>query len=154
MARNKIIKWGIIGLGNIAHKFAADLQLSDNAILRAVASRSIEKAEVFGDTFGAIDRYGSYEELAASPEVDVIYVATPHVFHFEITMMCLKHGKSVLCEKPMGMNVRQVKAMMKEAKRRKLFLMEGLWTRFIPATEKVLELIAADAIGEVKFIRA
>jgi predicted dehydrogenase len=153
MVHNKV-RWGLIGLGKIAHKFAEDLQLSENTILQAVGSRSLEKAEVFGDTFGAIDRYGSYEELAASADVDVIYVATPHVFHFEITMMCLKHGKAVLCEKPLGMNNTQVEAMMNEAKRSKLFLMEGLWTRFIPATEKVLELIETDAIGEVKFIRA
>ena len=153
MVHNKV-RWGLIGLGKIAHKFAEDLQLSENTILQAVGSRSLEKAEVFCDTFGAIDRYGSYEELAASADVDVIYVASPHVFHFEITMMCLKHGKAVLCEKPLGMNNTQVEAMMNEAKRSKLFLMEGLWTRFIPATEKVLELIETDAIGEVKFIRA
>lgn len=153
MILNKV-KWGIIGLGKIAHKFAADLQLSENITLQGVASRSLDKARVFADTFGASNSYGSYEELAASPEIDVIYIATPHVFHFELTMMCLKHGKSVLCEKPMGMNAEQVKIMIKEAKKRKLFLMEGVWTRFIPATKKVMELIKMDSIGEVNFIRA
>lgn len=154
MTRLKQIRWGIIGLGKIADKFAADLLISKNAILQAIASRSIEKAELFGDKFGVDKRYGSYNELASSPEVDVIYVATPHIFHFEITMMCLKHGKAVLCEKPLGMNRDEVAAMLNEARQRKLFLMEGLWTRFIPATEKALGLLRANAIGEVKFMRA
>ncbi len=148
------INWGIIGLGNIANSFAHDLELSNDSILYGVASRDIEKAREFGNKHNSVKYYGSYEELAKAPEIDVIYVATPHVFHFENTMMCLKNGKAVLCEKPLGMYSTEVKTMLKEAESKKLFLMEGLWTRFIPATEKLIELIRDNAIGDILFVRA
>jgi len=148
------IKWGIIGLGHIAHKFASDLQLSSNAILQAVASRDIHKARKFSKQYKSTVFYGSYEELAKSPDIDVVYIATPHTFHFEHAMMCLNNNKSVLCEKPLGMNREEVKMMLEVARSKKLFLMEALWTRFIPATEKVLELISDGAIGEILFIHA
>jgi len=148
------IKWGIIGLGKIANKFAADLLLSPNAVLQGVASRSREKAAEFGAKYHSVSYYGSYRELADSAEIDVVYIATPHVFHFDLTMMCLENGKSVLCEKPMGMNRDQVQTMVEMARSKNLFLMEGIWTRFIPATEKMLELIEADAIGNLHSVRA
>lgn len=148
------IKWGIIGLGKIANKFAEDLLLSKDSILYGVASREIEKAKKFGDRFNAIKYYGSYEELAQDKEIDVVYIATPHVFHFENTLMCLKNNKAVLCEKPMGMNAEEVEIMINEAQSRNLFLMEGLWTRFIPATEKALEILNKKTIGDLSFIRA
>ena len=151
---NRKINWGIIGLGKIANTFAADLRLSNNSILRAVASRNIEKAKRFSEKYNAIHFYGSYEELVADPEIDVVYVATPHTFHFENTMMCLKEGKGVLCEKPMGMKYSEVEIMIREAKRRNLFLMEGLWTRFIPATGKMLEILDNKTIGEPMFVHA
>lgn len=148
------IKWGIIGLGNIANKFAEDLMLSDEAILYGVASREIEKAKNFSDKFSAIKYYGSYEDLAKDAEIDIIYIAIPHAFHFENTMLCLKNNKAVLCEKPMGLNSQEANIMIEEAKSRKLFLMEGLWTRFIPATEKLLEILNKKLIGDILFIRA
>lgn len=148
------IKWGILGLGDIANKFAEDLMLSDDAILYGVASREIEKAKNFSDKFNAIKYYGSYEALAKDSEIDIIYIATPHAFHFENSMMCLKNHKAVLCEKPMGLNSQEVNIMIEEAKSRKLFLMEGLWTRFIPATEKLLEILNKKLIGDILFIRA
>ena len=151
---NSKIKWGIIGLGKIAEKFASDLQLSDNSVLYGVASRDIGKALKFSKKYGAVKYHGSYEELIQDPEVDVIYVATPHSYHFENTMMCLKNGKSVLCEKPLGINSDEVKTMINEAKSKKLFLMEGMWTRFIPATEKLIELLRDKVIGDTIFIRA
>ena len=151
---NKIINWGIIGLGKIANKFAADLQLSKNGRLYGVASREIHKAKEFGNTYNAVKYYGSYEELANDTEIDVIYIATPHPFHFENTMLCLQKNKAVLCEKPMGMNTEEVEIMVKEATSRNLFLMEGLWTRCIPATEKLMELLQEKIIGELLFIRA
>jgi predicted dehydrogenase len=151
---NRKINWGIVGLGKIANTFAADLRLSKNSIIRAVASRNIEKAKSFSEKYNAVNFYGSYEELVANPEVDVVYVATPHAFHFEHTMMCLKEGKGVLCEKPLGMKRSEVEVMIREAKTRNLFLMEGLWTRFIPATEKVLEIIDNKTIGDLMFVRA
>ncbi len=150
----KKIKWGIIGPGKIANKFAADLAISNDSVLHGVASRDINKAKAFGERYDAINCYDSYEQLAEDPEVDVIYIATPHVFHYENTMMCLKKGKAVLCEKPMGINSNQVEEMLKEAASRNLFLMEAIWTRFIPATEKLLALIDQNAIGEVLFMRA
>jgi len=151
---NKKINWGIIGLGNIANKFASDLQLSKNSILYGVASRNIKKAQRFSQKFNSVNYFGSYEDLAKNPEIDIVYIATPHIFHYENTMMCLEYGKSVLCEKPLGINSDEVKRMLNEAKSRKLFLMEGLWTRFIPATEKLIELLSEKVIGDILFIRA
>jgi predicted dehydrogenase len=148
------INWGIIGLGNIAAKFAADLQYSETSQLYGVASRNLNKAKKFSTKYNAQKYYGSYQALANDPEIDIIYVATPHVFHFENTMMCLKQNKAVLCEKPMGMNAKEVRLMIEEARSRNLFLMEGLWTRFIPATEKLIELLAQDVIGHVISIQA
>lgn len=147
-------KWGIIGLGNIASKFAADLLLSDDALLQGVASRDINKAENFAKKYKANNYYSSYEEMLKDPEIDVVYIATPHVFHFEHTMLSLKHNKSVLCEKPMGMNSQEVKTMISEAKTRNKFLMEAIWTRFIPSTQKVLDLIESDAIGDPIIVKA
>jgi predicted dehydrogenase len=151
---NSKINWGIIGLGNIATLFASDLQLSKNAVLYGVASRNIEKARKFSATFNSVKYFDSYEELAKTPEIDVIYIATPHAFHFENTMMCLKNNKAVLCEKPLGIDSYEVKTMLNEAKSKKLFLMEGIWTRFIPTTVKLIELLKDDAIGDLLFIRA
>jgi len=151
---SKKVTWGIIGLGNIAHKFASDLQLSQDSILHGVASRDLKKANIFAEKFGATKAFGSYEDLAKDPEIDIIYIATPHAMHYENTMMCLENGKSVLCEKPLGLDAAQAKAMIKKAEEKNLFLMEGLWTRFIPATEKLLDLLAANTIGELLFVRA
>lgn len=150
----EMINWGIIGLGKIAHKFAADLNLSDNAVLYGVASRDTAKAKLFKEKYKSVESYQTYEALADDPVIDIVYIATPHVFHFENAMMCLKKGKSVLCEKPMGMNSEQVKTLVEEARRRNLFLMEGIWTRFIPATEKLLELIDEGVIGKLISVRA
>lgn len=151
---NDKINWGIIGLGSIANQFAEDLQLSDNSVLYAVASRNGEKAKIFGEKYNSTKFYDSYEALAEDPEIDVIYIATPHTFHFENTMMCLKKGKGVLCEKPMGVNSREVETMIREAESRNLFLMEAIWTRFIPATSKSLEILSNKTIGDISFIRA
>jgi predicted dehydrogenase len=148
------IKWGIIGPGKIANKFASDLMLSNNAVLQAVASRDFEKARAFTTNYGASQCFDSYEEMLDSTEIDVVYVATPHPFHFEQTMMCLRQGKAVLCEKPMGIDSGEVVQMVNEARKKRLFLMEGLWTRFIPAIEKVLESIENKAIGELISLNA
>ncbi|MDX1590482.1 MAG: Gfo/Idh/MocA family oxidoreductase [Balneolaceae bacterium] len=148
------INWGIIGLGNIAHLFASDLMLSERSTLRGVASRDLEKATEFGDQYHSVKCYGSYEELADDPEVDVVYIATPHTFHCEQTLMCLEKGKAVLCEKPMGIRSAETEKMAEAARSRNLFLMEGMWTRFIPATIKMLELLKSNTIGELLFIHA
>jgi predicted dehydrogenase len=150
----KKYNWGIIGCGKIAHNFAQDLSIAENANLYAVASRSHSKAVDFGDIYNASKAYGSYQELANDPNVDVVYIATPHVFHCENTLMCLNAGKAVLCEKAFGMNQAEVQKMVDLAQEKGIFLMEALWTRFIPGTEKVLELIQNDKIGEIKLVKA
>jgi len=149
-----IIKWGIIGLGNIAHKFAHDLNLHEGVTLYAVASRNKDKALEFKEKYNSVLSFDNYEDLAKCKEIDIVYIATPHVFHYENTIMCLEAGKTVLCEKPLSMNAEQSKKMIALAKEKNLFLMEALWTRFIPATEKVLELINNNEIGKVKSIKA
>lgn len=151
---SKKIKWGIIGLGKIANKMAGDLILSNNSLLHGVASRDLEKAKAFGAKYKVAKCYSSYEALVKDPDINVVYIATPHPFHCEQTMMCLRNGKSVLCEKPMGMNASEVNTMIQEAQRRKLFLMEGLWTRFIPATEKLLELLNQKIMGDLISVSA
>lgn len=148
------LNWGIIGLGKIAHTFATDLIQSKNSKLLSVASRDIENARAFAEKFQAKKHFGNYRDLANDPDIDVVYIATPHVFHHQYTMMCLRAGKHVLCEKAFGMNVAEVTEMTEEAQKRNLYLMEAIWTRFIPGTEKVLELIAQNKIGKVRQIRA
>jgi predicted dehydrogenase len=148
------LNWGIIGLGKIARIFASDLLLSEHSKLLGVASRDISRAQSFVKEFKANKYFGNYRELANDTEIDIVYIATPHVFHYEHTMMCLKAGKHVLCEKAFGMNEQQVREMTEEAQKRNLFLMEAFWTRFIPATQKALELIEQNKIGQVRQIRA
>lgn len=148
------IKWGIIGPGKIAEKFAHDLLLVDDAVLYGVASRDAGKSMTFAKKYNVTKAFNSYQALVSDPEVDIIYVATPHVFHFEHTLHSLRAGKAVLCEKPLGMNAREVKIMTEEAKSRNLFFMEALWTRFIPGTEKLLELIEKNTIGKIHYVKS
>jgi len=150
----KKVNWGIIGPGRIAHKFAQDLLLCDSAELAAVGSRSSDRAMSFAKEYGALQWFSSYEELCKCSEVDVVYIATPHAFHFEHTMICLKNNKAVLCEKPMGLSLKEVQQMVDFASGKNLFLMEAMWTRFIPAIEKVLQWVYGGKIGEIISIRA
>jgi predicted dehydrogenase len=145
-----IIKWGILGCGRIASKFASDLQLVSDAELIAVASRSKEKALEFSSTYPAKFIHGNYEELATNPEVDVIYVATPHSHHHEHSLLCLKNRKAVLCEKAFAINVNQAKEMIREARSQKIFLMEALWTKFLPHFQVVREMITEGSLGEIR----
>lgn len=150
----KKTNWGIIGLGKIAHKFAQDLAMLPNTNLHAVASRSQERAQAFANQYSAPHAYGSYEAIVDCPDLDVIYIATPHVTHFENTLLCLRHKIPVLCEKPFAMNLAQVQKMVMTAAEQETFLMEALWTRFLPTTKKVLELIYNDTIGPVHAVKA
>jgi len=147
-------RWGIIGLGGIAHKFANDLNLVKSAEINAVASRSIEKAEEFRDEYNAKHAFGSYEELFQCPEVDVIYIATPHTSHKEWSIKAMNHGKHVLCEKPMGMRRADIEELVSVAKNNKVFLMEALWSRFNPTIKKVKELVDKGEIGELGYLHA
>jgi predicted dehydrogenase len=148
------IKWGIVAPGHIARGFAAGLQVTEGAELYAVASRSREKALAFAQEFGFSKVYGSYSELADDPDVDIIYVATPHHLHFENTLMCLQKGKPVLCEKPFTINTKQLEILVKTARKNKVFLMEALWTRFLPGILKTLEIIKEGQIGQIKVLNA
>lgn len=148
------IHWGILGTGSIARKFATGLSVLPDAKLAAVGSRGQETAEAFGDEFDVPRRHPSYEALANDEQVDVIYVATPHSLHRENTLLCLAAGKAVLCEKPFAINAAQADEMIAAARARGLFLMEAMWTRYLPATVKLRELLAAGAIGDVRLVAA
>lgn len=150
----KIIRWGILGAGKIANKFASDLRWVEDAALTAIGSQDKLKGEEFAKTHNIPIVFNSYEALVSSKEVDVIYVATPHGFHHKHVMLCLDHGKAVLCEKAFALNSRQVKEMIELATRKKIFLMEAFWTKFIPQYEMVKTMIDRGDIGEIKFIQA
>jgi predicted dehydrogenase len=151
---SKKIRWGILGCGRIANKFAADLKLVAGAELVAVASRDYANACAFGEKYGARLFFDDYEALASSPAVDVIYVATPHGFHHAHVMLCLQHKKAVLCEKAFALNTRQLQEMVALAKAQKVFLMEAFWTKFLPQYEEAMRMIRSGEIGEVKLIQA
>jgi predicted dehydrogenase len=151
---NSIFNWGIIGLGNIAETFANDLGLLPNANLYAVASRSQQKADLFAKKHGATYAYGCYEDIVNNKNIDIIYIATPHSHHFENAAMCLTNKIPVLCEKPLAINSAEVKRMVDLSKSNNTFLMEALWTMFLPSMEKTLELVNEKAIGNIKIVRA
>ncbi len=147
-------RWGILGTGGIAATFASDLPLVPGAELAAVGSRTAEAADTFAAKFGVPRAYGSWAELAADPDLDVIYVATPHSSHHAATMACLEGGKSVLCEKPMTLDLASSAQLVQEARSRGLFLMEAMWMRLNPAIRKIQELIEDGEIGDVVTVHA
>ena len=146
------IRWGIVGSGNIAKIFARDMPLAEGAELVAVGSRSQESADVFGDMYDIPRRYDSYEGIINDPDVDVVYVATPHPMHHDIVIQLLNAGKNVLCEKPMAMNVAETREMIAAARDNGRFLMEAVWTRFRPAMVKVREFIQNGTLGDVQYM--
>jgi len=146
--------WGILGAGNIATRFAADLTNLPDAALVAVGSRSAAKAAEFAAKFDCKRSYGSYAELVNDPDVDVVYIATPHPFHKEHTIQCLQHGKAVLCEKPMAINEQQVREMAKCARENDVFLMEAMWTRFLPVIKTVRQWLEGKKIGDIRMLSA
>lgn len=148
------VGWGILGPGSIAARFATDLKNLPDAARVAVGSRSADRAAEFADEHQFPRAYGSYAELVADPDVDVVYVATPHPFHQEHTMLCLDHGKAVLCEKPMGVSARQVEEMANHARAKGQFLMEAMWTRFLPVVKTVGEWLEERRIGDVRMLTA
>jgi predicted dehydrogenase len=150
----KSYNWGILGTGNIAVIFIEGLQSVKGANVYAVASRNEEKALEFANQNSIQVAYGSYQELVQDPLVDVIYIATPNNLHYENTKMCLNAGKAVLCEKPFALNSSQLEEMVALARSKKVFLMEALWTRFLPTIEKVINIIDSGAIGEPHLIKA
>ena len=150
-----MLKWGIISTGTIARRFAEVLnQMGGEAVLKSVASRDIEKAESFAKEFNAGTYYGSYEELAKDPDIDVIYIATPNNLHYENVCLCLDSAKHVLCEKPFTINAVQARELYAKAREKGLFLMDGLWTVHTPMYKKLKELINEGIIGNVQHVRA
>jgi len=144
---NKTYKWGILGAARIANKFAEGLKVLPNAERYAIAARSYERAEVFKEKHGFAKAFGSYEEMLADPELDIVYIATTNNLHFEHTIMCMEAGKAVLCEKPLASDVSQVKQMVNKAREKNVFLMEALWSRFIPSMIQFKAQIENGAIG-------
>ncbi|WP_294956729.1 Gfo/Idh/MocA family oxidoreductase [uncultured Flavobacterium sp.] len=151
---NRNIKWGIVGLGNIASQFASDLLLIENAELTAVASRDFVKAEEFGAKFNALRMYNSYDMLFEDSEVEIVYIATPHNSHAELAIKALENGKHVLCEKPMSLSYEDAKRMIEASRKHNRFFMEAFWTRFIPSMQDVLQKINDGAIGNINYIKA
>lgn len=148
------IRWGIIGTGSIAGQFAKALQITEDAEIYAVCSRSMESADNFADKFNIPKRYVGLESFTSDKNIDIAYVATPHSLHCEGTLACLDAGIAVLCEKPFAMNSAEVNKMISKAREKNLFLMEAMWTYFFPAMFEVRRLISENAIGKVKLIQS
>jgi predicted dehydrogenase len=147
------IRWGILGPGTIARRFAAGLSVLPDAELVAVGSHSPERAEQFGAEFNAPHRHTSYEALANDPDVDAVYVATPHPMHKDNTILCLRAGKAVLCEKPFAVNRGEAEEMVRVAREEKRFLMEAMWTRHVPAIRRARQWLVEGAIGEPRILQ-
>ena len=150
----KQTNWAIIGTGQIAAKFASDLRHVPNAKLLAVGSRSAESADTFAKQFDIPRPYPTYEQLIADPDIDVVYIATPHPFHEANVIACANAGKAVLCEKPFALNASQAKRMIDAARSNNTFLLEAMWTRFIPMTVKIRQLLGANTIGDIRMLQA
>jgi len=154
MKNDNKIKWGIIGLGNIANQFAADLLLVQDAALVAVASRDHNKAIEFAKKYNCTKSYDSYEALFQDDQVDIIYIATPHDSHAELSIKALENGKHVLCEKPMSLSYKDALQMIEASRKYDKFFMEAFWTRFIPSVKEILEKVNQGIIGDVKYVKA
>lgn len=154
MGNNIKIKWGIVGLGKIANEFARDLQLVESGELCAVASRNIDKAQEFANQFQCPKAYGSYDELFEDENIDILYIATPHDSHAELTIKALQNNKHVLCEKPLALHYNDALQMINTAKKHNKFFMEAFWTRFNPSMREALQHIQNGSIGEVKYVNA
>ncbi|CAM3366319.1 Gfo/Idh/MocA family protein [Marinicrinis lubricantis] len=148
------IRWGIMGPGYISSTFAKDLQQTEGAELVAVGSKSMERAEKFAEEFNIPKAYGDYEEMANDPNIDIVYVGTLHPAHKDNVLTCLRAGKAVLCEKPFTINAQESKELISYARENQLFLMEAMWTRYLPPIVKVREWLQQGLIGEVKLVQA
>lgn len=149
----KVYNWGILAPGNIAGKFAAELQQLDNARVYAVGSRNAERAKEFANKFGAEHVYDNYNDLVADPDVDIIYIASPHALHTEHTLLCLNHKKPVLCEKALGINQSEVERMVGSASENGVFFMEAFFTPHQPSYQEAKRIIDSGELGKVKYIQ-
>ena len=145
----KKYKWGILAPGKMSAKFTKGLKLFENAELYAVGSRDLLRAKQFAEEYGFKKYFGSYEELAADSELEVVYIASPHSHHHEHTLLCLKNNKHVICEKAFALNYREVDEMIGEARKRNLFLMEAIWPPFQPFYKKAAEILSSGVLGKI-----
>lgn len=150
----KKIRWGILGCGRIARTFAESLQHVPDAELKAVASRTPGRAAEFAGTYNAQCYYENYLDLVKDGSVDVIYIATTHNYHCEHTLLCLENKKPVLCEKPFTVNAKQTEALIKAARQNKVFLMEAMWTRFLPGIVELNRVLSENVIGDIGLLKA
>lgn len=148
------VRWGILGPGRISRKFVLGLREADGAVVAAVGSRDPERARRFAAELGIPVAHGSYQALAEDPAVDAVYVGTPHTLHAAHTMLCLRGGKHVLCEKPFAMNAAEAEGMIEAARAADRLLMEAMWTRFLPSIARMREVIASGAIGAPRLLVA
>ncbi len=146
------MNWGVLGPGSIAQTFAEAISQSEHGKLTAVASRSVERGQAFAKTYNVPTVYTSYEDLVNDPNIDIIYIATPHSFHYPQAKLCLEAGKHVLLEKPSTINTQQIQILTKLAQQKNLFLQEAIWTRFMPCLAKVKEKIEQGVIGDIQYI--
>lgn len=148
------IKWGIIAPGRIASTFASDLLLSDGSDIVAVASRNKQRADEFAKNYSIPDVYDDYDSLLQKSDCDIVYIASPHVFHKEQALSCIRAGKAVLCEKPVALSASDFAEIKQAAAEHQVFFMEAMWTRFFPVMERVLAAIAEGKIGKVTLVQA
>ena len=148
------IKWGILSTGHISSKFADALKLLPAAELVAVASRNMNTAATFAEKHNIPEAYATYEDLAEDPDIDVVYIGTPHTFHLENSVLCMKNGKAVLCEKAFTINAAEAREMVRVARAENVFLMEAMIPRHIPLLKKVVQWVRDGRIGEVRMVRA
>ncbi len=148
------LKWGIVGLGRIANQFIQDLQLLPDTSVVAVAARDHDRAKKFAHTYGVARSYGSYSRLFQDPEVDIVYIATPHNSHAVLSIEAMQAGKHVLCEKPLAVNKAEVETMIKASSKHQVFLMEAFWSRFNPSIKEALQLVKDKVIGETNYVNA
>ena len=151
---SKKIRWGILSTGHISGRFAEALNQLPDAELYAVASRSAGPAKKFAEKYGILKAYGSYSDMVEDPELDVVYIGTPHSLHLENSVMCMRAGKAVLCEKALAINAREAEEMIRVAREENVFLMEAMITRHVPLIKKILQWIKSGKIGEVRMVRA
>jgi len=150
----KKVRVGIIGTGMIGKIFAAESKLTDNCVVVAITSRSYETGKAFADTYGIEKVYTQYMDMVNDPDIDAIYIGTPHPKHKENTLAALNAKKAVLCEKPFAMSYSESLEMIECARSNQVLLMEAMWTRFLPAIKKMKSLIADGAIGDILFMKA
>ncbi|WP_427016611.1 Gfo/Idh/MocA family protein [Pseudarthrobacter sp. P1] len=163
-ATGTALRWGVVATGGIAHAVTADLALLEDVVLQAVSSRTRAKAEEFAAQFGFAASYydggtdgagpAGYEQLVQDPDVDVVYIATPHAQHYQVAKAALEAGKHVLCEKALTINAAEARALVELARARGVFLMEAVWARFVPGIQRALDIIASGEIGTVRWVRA